>query len=78
MMLRSFLIPCAATLALAACESRAPYYGTSTAPPPAYRSPGAAQNAYQGCASGQAADLLHQNRPGGSDYDPSRCREEGY
>jgi hypothetical protein len=36
------------------------------------------QRAVEGCASGQTADFLHQNRPGGSDFNPARCRNEGY
>jgi hypothetical protein len=38
----------------------------------------AAARAARGCASGQPADFLHQNRPGGSDYDARRCSGIGY
>jgi hypothetical protein len=62
-----------ALLLLAAC------YGTN--PGPAAQVDDAASpqaRAVQGCASGQAADLLHQNRPGGSDFNAMRCSAEGY
>jgi hypothetical protein len=36
------------------------------------------EQALQGCASGQGADFLHANRPGGTDYNPARCHYEGY
>ncbi|MGH7087774.1 MAG: hypothetical protein ACREFQ_02635 [Stellaceae bacterium] len=36
------------------------------------------ERAEQGCASGQTADMLHQNRPGGSDYSRARCGAAGY
>lgn len=45
--------------------------------PALYASPSAAASAQGGCGSGQQADLLHQNRPGGSDYSFTRCHLEG-
>lgn len=71
-----FLVLGGVLVALAACES-GPFSGSSTEPA-AYGSPAAAESAYEGCASGERADLLHQNRPGGSDYNSVRCRSEGY
>lgn len=73
------VIAAALFLTLAACRST-PYEtsGSSYPPAPAYGSPAAEQKAIQGCASGQQADFLHQDRPGGSDYDPARCRRLGY
>jgi hypothetical protein len=35
-------------------------------------------SASDGCGSGQRADVLHQNRPGGSDYSAVRCGLKGY
>lgn len=32
----------------------------------------------EGCAGGQEATPLHQNRPGGSDYSTFRCHTKGY
>jgi hypothetical protein len=32
----------------------------------------------EGCGSGERADVLHQNRPGGSDYSAIRCGVKGY
>jgi hypothetical protein len=80
-------ITAAMLLALAACQDR-----TTTAPPattssgssilsnepPSYGAVTPRERALQGCAGGQTADILHQNRPGGSDYDPARCRTQGY
>jgi hypothetical protein len=34
--------------------------------------------ALQGCASGRTASLLHENFPGGTDFDARRCAGEGY
>lgn len=83
-----FAIAAALLLALAACQDR-----TTTAPPPTTTSSGSSilsneppsygavtprERALQGCAGGQSADILHQNRPGGSDYDAARCRTQGY
>jgi hypothetical protein len=77
-MLSRVLMIGAMVLALAACER--PYdpytgarnngygYGNSAAP----------QETGEGCAGGQQADPLHQNRPGGSDYSRLRCGTRGY
>ncbi len=46
--------------------------------PPNYGANTPQDRAAQGCASGQSADLLHQNRPGGSDYSAMRCGTQGY
>jgi hypothetical protein len=62
---------------LAACADRPVFSGASTAQP-AFGSPAAAESAVEGCASGADATLLHQNRPGGSDYDSRRCHSQGY
>ncbi len=76
-MLRSMLL--FSLLVVAACQTQ-PYAisGTSYPPPPPYGSPAAEYDAERGCASGLPADPLHQNRPGGSDFNPLRCREVGY
>jgi len=68
-----------ALLLLAACH-RTPAIasGSSGERQPRFASPQAEQNAASGCASGQAADLLHQNRAGGRDYDEARCKSQGY
>ena len=68
-----------ALLLLAACH-RTPAIasGSSGLREPHFASPQAEQNAAQGCASGEAANLLHQNRAGGRDYDAARCRTQGY
>lgn len=55
-------------------------YG-SAAPPAEYNyygNPAAADRAAQGCDSSAPADWMHQNRPGGTDYNPARCRVQGY
>jgi hypothetical protein len=82
-MLSKVLIVAVALTALAACQrpydpytgganpgySNSSYgYGSSTAP----------QGYGEGCAGGQQATLLHQNRPGGSDYSTWRCHTKGY
>jgi hypothetical protein len=68
------------TLALAACQQGRSNGGLSSlfdgSPASAGNSAGA--GAAQGCASGQQADVLHQNRPGGSDYSALRCGTRGY
>jgi hypothetical protein len=45
--------------------------------PGVYASPSAAASAQEDCGSGQQADLLHQNRRGGSDYSFTRCHLQG-
>jgi hypothetical protein len=69
----------AAVLALAGCESRPydPYTGARN-DGYGYGSSAAPQGTGDGCAGGQQADPLHQNRPGGSDYSRLRCRTRGY
>jgi hypothetical protein len=68
-----------ALLVLAACHhTPAIASGSSGERQPHFASPQAEQNAESGCASGQAADLLHQNRAGGRDYDVARCKSQGY
>jgi hypothetical protein len=68
-----------AALILAACkEAPIETSGSSDHPAPAYASPLVEQEAEQGCGSGRPADFLHQNRPGGSDYDALRCSRQGY
>ncbi len=78
-MVHRFLLLGGVLMGLAACHNN-PYAmsGSSYAPEPVYDNPAAARDAEQGCASGQQADLIHQNRPGGSDYNPLRCRTQGY
>ncbi len=78
-MVHRFLLIGGVLMGLAACHHN-PYEmsGSSYAPEPAYDNPAAASTAEQGCASGQQADLIHQNRPGGSDYNALRCRTQGY
>ena len=73
------MIAIGALLLLAACH-RTPAIasGSSGERQPHFTSPQAEQNAASGCASGQAADLLHQNRAGGRDFDPARCKSQGY
>jgi hypothetical protein len=62
-----------ALLALAACNDGrgGSIFGSETP------SSGATTSS-EGCASGQRADVLHQNRPGGSDYSTIRCHTQGY
>ena len=64
-----------------------PGYGNSSYANPSYASPNygsgygssAAPGGYgEGCAGGQEATPLHQNRPGGSDYSTLRCHTKGY
>jgi hypothetical protein len=63
-----------------------PGYGNSSYANPSYANPNygagygnsAAPGGYgEGCAGGQPADPLHQNRPGGSDYSTWRCHTKG-
>jgi hypothetical protein len=42
------------------------------------RKPSPSLETGEGCAGGERADVLHQNRPGGSDYSALRCRTRGY
>ena len=92
-MISRVLIVTAAVAALAACErpydpytGRAnPGYGNSSYANPSYASPNygsgygnSAAPGGEGCAGGQSADPLHQNRPGGSDYSTWRCHTKGY
>lgn len=73
------LVILGAALAPAACqEAPIETSGSSDHPAPAFASPQVEEEAAQGCGSGQPADFLHQNRPGGSDYNPLRCRQKGY
>jgi hypothetical protein len=64
-----------------------PGYGNSSYNNPSYSNPSygsgygnsAAPGGYgEGCAGGQEATPLHQNRPGGSDYSTWRCHTKGY
>jgi len=64
-----------------------PGYGNSSYNNPSYSNPNygsgygssAAPRGYgEGCAGGQEATPLHQNRPGGSDYSTWRCHTKGY
>jgi hypothetical protein len=50
------------------------YYGETSR----YGAPAVDARAAEGCGSGAPADVLHQNRPGGTDFNPARCRELGY
>ena len=89
-MISRVLIVTAGLLALAACQrpydpysGRAnPGYGNSSYSNPSYGSgygSSAAPEGYgEGCAGGQQATVLHQNRPGGSDYSTIRCHTKGY
>jgi hypothetical protein len=49
-------------------------YGETTR----YGDPVVRDRQLEGCASGAPADVLHQNRPGGTDYNPARCGAVGY
>jgi hypothetical protein len=85
------IIAAASLLALAACDQyRTDGYGTSSYGGPSYRAPapaygygapapsyGYGSSAAEDCASAPA-DVLHQNRPGGTDFNPRRCRDLGY
>ena len=75
-MVRRYLILGGTILALAACQngSNGGLFGRS-ANTSGY---GSSTTAQEGCASGQQADVLHQNRPGGSDYSALRCHTKGY
>jgi hypothetical protein len=64
-----------------------PGYGNSSYNNPSYANPNygsgygnsAAPGGYgEGCAGGQEATPLHQNRPGGSDHSTIRCHTKGY
>ena len=75
----------ASFLALAACDGMigdaAPGGNASdwlSNEPPSYGAATPEQRALAGCASGRTADLLHQNRPGGSDFSATRCSADGY
>jgi hypothetical protein len=74
------LVVAGMTLALAACQQGSSNGGLSSlfnsSPASAGNSAGA--SAAEGCRSGQQADFLHQNRPGGSDYSALRCGVRGY
>jgi hypothetical protein len=84
-MVSRLLIVTATLLALAACQR--PYdpytgrantgYGNPTYGS-AYGYGNSAAPVGEGCAGGQPADPLHQNRPGGSDYSTWRCHTRGY
>lgn len=88
-MVSRVLIVAAAVAALAACQRPYdPYTGranTGYANPsygsgydPGYGNSAAPEGAGEGCAGGQSASVLHQNRPGGSDYSTIRCHTKGY
>ena len=76
-MVRRYLILGGTILALAACQngSNGGLFGGRSANTSGY---GGSTTAQEGCASGQQADVLHQNRPGGSDYSALRCHTKGY
>ena len=85
--MNKIVIAVAMLLALAACQSRtdraepvAAGSGSSilSNQPPNYGATTPTERALEGCGSGQSADILHQNRPGGSDYSAARCRGQGY
>ena len=91
-MMSRVLMITAAVVALAACQR--PYDPYSGAANPGYGNPSygsgysnpsygsgygsSASEVGNGCAGGQPADPLHQNRPGGSDYSTWRCHTKGY
>jgi hypothetical protein len=92
-MVSRVLIVTAGLLALAACERPYdpvtgrpnPGYGNSGYNNPSYASPNygtgygsSAAPRGEGCAGGEEATPLHQNRPGGSDYSTLRCHTKGY
>jgi hypothetical protein len=90
-MVSRVLIMTAAVVALAACQrpydpytGRAntgyanPSYGDSSGYGYGYGNSAPAREVGDGCAGGQQADPLHQNRPGGSDYSAWRCHTKGY
>ncbi len=72
-MVRRCMILGGVLLALAACQNGSGPFGSTSSSGYAYST-----TPQQGCASGQRADVLHQNRPGGSDYSALRCHAEGY
>lgn len=37
-----------------------------------------ATRALEGCASGRTGSFLHENFPGGTDFNATRCAGEGY
>lgn len=80
-MVRRYLILGGTILALAACQNGSGPLGNgglfsgSSNNTSGY---GSSTTAQEGCASGQQADVLHQNRPGGSDYSMVRCHTKGY
>lgn len=92
--MRLILLASAALLTLAGCDQMGPAYNRADAASPGIYAPrtegsGSSilrndstttprERAEQGCASGEQADMLHQNRPGGTDYSPARCRMQGY
>ena len=84
--MNKIVIAVAMLLALAACQSRTDRAepgadsGSSilSNQPPSYGANTPTERRLEGCASGQSADILHQNRPGGSDYSAARCRAQGY
>jgi len=70
-MLCRWLLIGAAVTALAACANV--FYDPDIGPSHS-RYGSAAADADEGCAGG-SADLLHQNRRGGSDYSTLRCQQ---
>ena len=82
-MVRRYLILGGTILTLAACQNGSSPLGNgglfsgSSSNTSGYGGT-TAQETQQGCASGQQADVLHQNRPGGSDYSMLRCHTKGY
>ncbi len=80
-MIRRFLILGGGLLALAACQNSGGPFGNGGAFSGASTNSSGYANSttpQEGCASGQQADVLHQNRPGGSDYSMLRCHIKGY
>jgi hypothetical protein len=75
-LVRKLFLIVGATMMLAACQQGQTggglgslFGGSSTA---------SGNSSAEGCGSGQSADFLHQNRPGGSDYSAVRCGFKGY
>lgn len=84
---KKIVIAAAMLLTLAACQNRTDRAEPATTgsgssilsnQPPSYGANTPTERRLEGCASGQSADILHQNRPGGSDYNAARCRVQGY